>query len=447
MKNDKNVIDARPTKDFFITMLVKDIGLTRAILDLVDNALDGAKRLKGEGSYPGLWVRLKITKDRFEISDNCGGISAKLARDYAFRFGRPDEMRPTVHSIGQFGVGMKRALFKIGESFEISSTTKESQFLLLVDVPSWKKLEEWEFRFAKLSENGNFPKENRGTKIVVTAIHKEIAKEFEQENFQTQLINELEDAHIESLTKGLAISVNSIPLRVQPLKVLYSSSLKPAYKQIEYRQNGKAVNVKIFAGIGESKPSEAGWYIFCNGRLVLGANQADVTGWGEGEEVTIPKYHNQFATFRGYVFFDSDDAGLLPWNTTKTGVDSDSLIYKAIKQQMITIMRPIIDFLNKVKEEKEADEIKDPGPLESTINSAQYVKVADLNTKNLPKTFKSPQPISIKPKPKQGHIAYNKPLSEITKVKKVLKVTSLKEVGERTFEFFYDSEVDNRHEL
>jgi hypothetical protein len=33
-------IDASPTKDFFISMLVKDIELIRAIIDLVDNSLD-----------------------------------------------------------------------------------------------------------------------------------------------------------------------------------------------------------------------------------------------------------------------------------------------------------------------------------------------------------------------------------------------------------------------
>jgi len=34
MVSDKRIIDARPTKDFFIHMLVKDIELTRAIIDL-----------------------------------------------------------------------------------------------------------------------------------------------------------------------------------------------------------------------------------------------------------------------------------------------------------------------------------------------------------------------------------------------------------------------------
>lgn len=35
------VIDASPTKELFINTLVKDVSLEDAILDLVDNAIDG----------------------------------------------------------------------------------------------------------------------------------------------------------------------------------------------------------------------------------------------------------------------------------------------------------------------------------------------------------------------------------------------------------------------
>src|SRR5437870_1007731 len=104
MSQNGNVIDAAPTKDFFISMLVKDIQLVRAIADLVDNSADGARRLKGDGPYDGLTVRIEARPDVFRIQDNCGGISIDLARKYAFRFGRPADMPPLKHSVGQFGV-------------------------------------------------------------------------------------------------------------------------------------------------------------------------------------------------------------------------------------------------------------------------------------------------------------------------------------------------------
>jgi hypothetical protein len=41
ISRDSKHIKASPTKEFFIYMLVKDIPLNRAIIDLVDNSVDG----------------------------------------------------------------------------------------------------------------------------------------------------------------------------------------------------------------------------------------------------------------------------------------------------------------------------------------------------------------------------------------------------------------------
>ena len=120
---DDRVVHAEPTKEFFIEMLVRDIALNRAIIDLVDNSVDGARRKCPKGKYDGLWIEITADKGKFEIKDNCGGISLETARFYAFRFGRPKGMEATPHSVGQFGVGMKRALFKLGSRFRVVSST------------------------------------------------------------------------------------------------------------------------------------------------------------------------------------------------------------------------------------------------------------------------------------------------------------------------------------
>jgi len=68
---DPLLIDAMPTKELFIEMLTRDISLIPAIVDLVDNSTDGAKRLKGDDSYSDLNVRLSLDADEFKLSDNC----------------------------------------------------------------------------------------------------------------------------------------------------------------------------------------------------------------------------------------------------------------------------------------------------------------------------------------------------------------------------------------
>ena len=152
MAENRMTVVADPTKDFFIHMLTRDIGLSRSILDLVDNCIDGALGVRGDNRFDGLNVTLVVDPDRFSIDDNCGGIPLDVARKYAFRFGRPPEAERTRHSIGQFGVGMKRALFKLGSSFRIESTTQASRFVLQEDVDKWITRQSWNFEFSEIEE-------------------------------------------------------------------------------------------------------------------------------------------------------------------------------------------------------------------------------------------------------------------------------------------------------
>ena len=108
-------------------MLVKDIELIPAVVDLVDNSVDGARRVRGDRRLDGLGVTITADTEAFVIEDNCGGIDIDTARHYAFRFGRPADFEGLARSVGQFGVGMKRALFKLGSSFEARSRTVTSE--------------------------------------------------------------------------------------------------------------------------------------------------------------------------------------------------------------------------------------------------------------------------------------------------------------------------------
>jgi len=134
------VIDVSPTKEFFISVITRDVTLADAINDLVDNCIDGARRLRPDGNYQGLTIEMELTDTQFTIMDNCGGIPYDVAYQYAFKFGRAAGAPSTDGSIGKFGVGMKRALFKMGSAFELQSTSENSKFKVNVDVEKWKRL-------------------------------------------------------------------------------------------------------------------------------------------------------------------------------------------------------------------------------------------------------------------------------------------------------------------
>jgi hypothetical protein len=430
-KPEDQIIDANPTKDFFISMLVKDIGTTRAIIDLVDNCVDGARRLRPNGKYNGLKITIETTREHFKISDNCGGISVDLAKHYAFRFGRPADMKATPHSVGLFGVGMKRALFKLRRTFRIESTTQNSRFVVAENVEEWKQKDKWNFEFRELEQNRKrVPLSETGTVIVVGGLHNSIAESFSLDAFKARLATELAVAHIDPTTKGLDIVFNGVPLKQQSLFLVETRSLKSAHRRVVFREGSERVQVRLYAGIAESDPSAAGWYVFCNGRLVLGADQDIVTGWGETR--VVPKYHNQYARFRGYAFFDSRNASLLPWNTTKTGVDSDSPRYRATRLKMIGLTRPVINFLNRLDAEKSKD-LTDDKPLEAAVKLAKPTRLEDIPARSL---FRAPKPGAVRVFPQMGRIQYFRPEEKIRHVQKALKVSTLKDVGEKTFDYF-----------
>jgi len=445
-KNEnKKIIKASPTKNFFISMLIRDLTLRDAIGDLVDNSVDGARTLYPESNYSGLEVKIEASKDKFVIEDNCGGISVNTAREYAFRFGRPDDVPPTPGSIGQFGIGMKRALFKLGTNFTIESIASTSRFSMEVDVNSWATdKDNWDFQFKSYHENlEEIPIDQRGTRIEVTNLRQDVIDQFSNSNFIKRLFSEIELENLYNIFKGLKISINGAKLKARNLELIKSNDIKTGYWHYYFGEE-KKMTVEVYAGVAEPILEQGGWYIFCNDRLVVGPEQTEITGWTGGRTSDGgPKYHGQFNRFRGYVFFKAERASSLPWNTTKNNMDLDSPDFIFVRQQMIQMMKPVISFLNRMKEERENDNPSEERPLEKIMEQAIAIPLSAISkTEDTAATFTFPAlPPVRRQKSDENKIVYLKPKAIVEKVKKALGVTNLKEVGERTFDYYYEMEV------
>jgi hypothetical protein len=436
-------INAQPTKDLFINMLVRDIPLIRAIIDLVDNSVDGATQLQGD-SYQGLWIKITANKHSFKIEDNCGGMSVADAEEYAFKFGRANDAEATPKSIGRFGIGMKRAFFKIGRKFTVESTTSNSRFSMSVDVEEWKKRDDWVFEFQDVQENLTTSSSEIGTCIVISELHENVAGDLGLDVFLSELKEELTVAYSLKIRKQLRIYLNDIEISPVSLDFRVSETIKVARFEEEYTYFGSQkistpVKVKLYAGLSDRDFDKGGWYIFCNERMVLEADQTEITGWGS--KSSLPKYHADFAFFRGYIFFESDDASYLPWTTTKTGIDSDSPIYKAVKNEISKMTVPVIKFLRKMADEKHRVTLNeiDTSLLEDAYNSTHTCSIFDIEENTSP-SFEMPEQSEIPPRERLGTIKYSKPLSDIEVLKDLLGVASNKEVGEKSFDYYLDSE-------
>jgi hypothetical protein len=434
-KADANIVRAAPTKRFFISVLVKDIYMMDAIVELVDNSIDSARSKFGTTSLRGIFIDIKYDQYQFQIADNAGGIPIEQAKNYAFRFGRPDDAPKTPGTVGEFGVGMKRALFKLGRHFLIESRTKTDAFKITLDVDEWEAIKEddpnaWNFRFSETGRNSK-PDET-GTNITVTKLYDYAIEDFKSTNFGSRLSTQLRETHAETLAAGLQITVNGTHVNADSATLLASQDLEPIAQDITLDILGKQVNVKLLAGVGEPKLADAGWYVFCNGRLIERADKTEKTGWNsalDGEQT--PKPHWQFRRFRGFVFFESSATDVLPWNTTKTSLDVESPAYRRVRPDMSSALRQVVEFLNALD-----GETGQPGPLTAIVESARQLRLLEIPARTSFEWSRNAVPKETK----QARINYIKEQEIVQQVKERLQVKSNKEVGEKTFDYYVDAE-------
>ncbi|MDN3029746.1 ATP-binding protein [Streptomyces sp. S.PB5] len=443
-------VQASPEKRFFIGMLVKDIELLPAILDLVDNSVDGARRLRGDDPYDGLEVKISINAECFEISDNCGGIPLDIARDYAFRFGRPQSVKGTPGSVGQFGVGMKRALFKLGKFFTVDSRAENTHFTLSVDVDEWAEETDpdWTFTLSHVDESYNPEGDQpRGTHIIVKNLHDTVAEDFTSSQTVGNLRYQLRLRHREAMDRGMRIVLQEEAVTPFIPQLQQSDSVRPLFKQLTLNEDEKPVNVRIYAGVTDAggpeeddqaelfpRERDAGWYVFCNNRLLIAADRTTLTGWGDG----LPVYHPQYRRFRGYVFIDSAYNELLPWNTTKTGVDQDSRVWRKISTEIKQAGSEVIQMLNRVKSERQNAELPDDRPIAQALTRAKPVRLGEISPSP---RFNYPAPKAVTVRPNMRKIQYSVEKHRYDAVAEALNTTLVADVGRRTFDFFYREQV------
>ncbi|MFA5417268.1 MAG: ATP-binding protein [Bacteroidales bacterium] len=441
-----NIVSADPAKSFFVSMLIKDITLRDAIGDLVDNAVDAIKeKVANIDNLSGFEVEIKLGKSYFSITDNGFGMEAKIARETAFNFGKSENHKLIDNSIGQFGIGMKRAFFKLGSNIKVKSISRTSKFDLTINVGEWlKEPKIWEFKFDQdsLKENEINDLKETGFKIHISNLSFDSQVSFDDNNFIDKLIKEISLEHMININKGLTIKINGFKLKPTQITLVNDDNIKPTYW--EKTSNGQTV--KILAGISTYDSDEGGWYIFCNDRLIISKNKTAETVWTGSKGDGVPLWHAQYFRFRGYVFFEAKDSSDLPWNTTKNGMDLDSPYYKEVRGQMINMTRQVMELLDKLKEEKTKDNPQENQTLnklvESSLKTATPVASVLKHTEVLNNKFHFPIKLFNPPrKSKSVRITYQVSKEKYEAVEQHLNAPSSKEVGLETFNYYFNNQL------
>ncbi|MBN8685121.1 MAG: ATP-binding protein [Chitinophagales bacterium] len=457
----EGIIQGKPSKLFFIDMLTRDITVSDAIGDLVDNAVDAARAEIYRNNQPtydlfalkyeNTKIQINFSENEFTIKDNAGGIPYEIAKNYAFCFGRPEDYSTgNFGSIGQFGIGMKRAFFKIGKKITVESSTSNEYFKIEIDVEKWKNEDDWNFSVSEKRDTFDI-NIGYGTKITITDLTYASKSLFSDPTYFNDLKKEIEIENWYNISKGMKMEINGVPLIAKDLFIKEDSSIGLVIGKWQHFYQKEGVDVRILCGIGEKgKKEDGGWYIFCNDRLILAAEQTKITGWsGKGDKVKGgPEYHSQYELFRGFVFFEAKDPSDFPWNTAKTGLNPEHPLYLTVKAKMIDMMRDVITFLNNLKAEKDGQGRGKNQPLshtESKLASAKSLSLDEVALKSMVEVkFTAPEVERPKKIPKSTDsviISYEVDTEKFQSVSTLLNSLEPKDVGLKTFEYFYSNEI------
>lgn len=450
-------VNGYPAKSFFVSMLTRDIELQDAILDLMDNCVDGvirtrSKVLAEQDSLKGYWAKISFDEDRFVIEDNCGGIPWELAYNYAFRMGRPlaDTKAGT---IGLVGIGMKRAIFKMGRECYVHSNHKNQAFLVKIPPDWFENDEHWDFD----ARSEKSTSQNFGTIIEISSLEDSAKLNFrEGSSFRDIFPEVVAESYSYLIQKGFEIKINGKLVKRKPVKICFEGKDHP-------RSSGQLIRpylyqatfdgVDVFVAVGyrsrlrtqdelesEAKEtfsaSEAGWTIVCNDRVVLSNDRTIKTGWGFGG---VPSFHNQFSCIAGLVEFRAAETGKLPVTTTKRGIDTGKDIYTVVRQRMQEGLKLFTRNTNKWKgyelELKKRFDDSPPLDLRELKKLTEHLRLASVQGEGAQKQYKPELP-ERKKTDTVRRISFARELAEIEKVSTYLfdEIRKPDAIGEECFD-------------
>ncbi|MFV0457078.1 MAG: ATP-binding protein [Pseudomonas sp.] len=347
MKSEELSVDTRPSKEVVVNSLTRDIAIDACIFDLIDNSIDAARdtifklnpdmdRKAPPESYEGYKIKIDMDGTSLRISDNCGGIPSELLKASALRFGEKSSHNL---GIGVFGVGLNRAIFKIGQLTEIETDTGVERCHLKIKTDDYLSSSDWSLPALKMPSQGRV-----GTVIKTTELSNETSHLFSDGDWLEKLMRETGVRYGKLIAKGLEIMINDEIIDSHVVELRRDSPYGSESKFFRvsnttvYIEAGQHKKHRFSAEPGYDKDKNAGltneygWTIYCNERAIVISDKSWKTGW-------VKKFHTEFYGFVGNVYFTNPNPSELPWNTTKTDVDLNNPAY----QYALDDMRKFVD--------------------------------------------------------------------------------------------------------
>lgn len=338
-------VDTHPTKEIIVNGLTRDATVEACIFDLIDNSIDAARdtifqrlvpaaRDELPDSYNKHKIELTLNGAEFKIADNCGGIPVDRLKKMVMRFG---ERSDHPFGIGIFGVGLNRALFKLGKVSHLKTDTGKQRAELVLNVDDYlARKDVWELPAEEFNTSGKI-----GTEIEIRQLPDDIAQNFADKEWVNKLRYNIGRRYGHFIAKKLLIIVNEKPVKNEDVKIRENP---PIEYRGEYKFYKTKDDVSIHVEFGQhaehrfsnekdydeehnkTLTKQYGWNVLCNDRMIVFSDQSPKTGWDT-------KLHTEHYGFVGYVSFVGPP-DKLPWNTTKSDVDLNNEAYALALRDM-----------------------------------------------------------------------------------------------------------------
>jgi hypothetical protein len=287
---------------------------------------------------PSVRIDVDYNARSIVVRDNAAGIDFDSALHEVFRFGHSADYAQSKDRLSVFGIGMKRAIFKMGNKISMVSDHRGGGFELELNVKKWAKEKSvpWTMPITKRKPNPSAT----GTTITISELHEEVQRRLADSRFHSELVDKFGKVYSYFLGRIVEVYVNKKKVDGTTFEIGKN------FSHDKFRANGVACSVTAgiaSAAAGDKYPADtAGWFVFCNFRTVIYGDKTPLTGWG----ATLPLFQPKHRPFLGIASFTSADLEALPWTTTKGSINEDSLVWQEAKLRMVAVARPVLRLLD-----------------------------------------------------------------------------------------------------
>lgn len=285
-------IEIKPPKKFFFHTLTLDISPEEAILELIDTFIEWYLYYKNKSvvKYKGEII-IQMSEEKLIIESNYPGPPKDSLPDILV-FGK--RLNIGCNKIGAYGIGTKRAFFKLGKDILLESDDNNNYFSIHIGKKWFDVEDDW-----NLTLKSNKSKGRLCDKIVISSLYNDIKVQFKDPTFKNGLLEKIKYTYSYFINNHINIKINNIKIKPCNFEFIFKKGkIEPYYK--EFIRNG--IKVKILAGITREDYKTFGWYVFCNNRLIIKRDTSNKTGFNTSNEVLYIPNPN---IFLGLVFFSS----------------------------------------------------------------------------------------------------------------------------------------------